>query len=399
VSRRLACAALAVLGLLAGRAAAHDRTTSYSTWTITGRQASVNVLLSALDVSRFPWMSGRETSFEPRLADHLVRSLRLLADGAPCPVTDGPRALAAAPGRVVYEWSVDCTAMGALEIRSDLLFDLAPAHLHFARVSRDGAPPLERVLTEHERSWVLADLASPATGTSFPGYFRLGVEHILTGYDHLAFVVALLLVGGTLGEVARVVTGFTVAHSLTLGLAVLGYVRPSPAPVEALVGLSIALVAAENIWLVGARGVAVPAVITGTLGALAAGAAAGVGKVPAMILAGLALFSGCYFGLLARVARAASLRWAVAFIFGLVHGFAFASVLMEARLATARLAHALFGFNLGVEAGQLAVVALVWPLFTLATRRRDGLRLAVVEAGSAAVLALGVFLFVTRAYG
>ena len=86
-------------------------------------------------------------------------------------------------------------------------------------------------------------------GTSLGEYIALGIEHILTGYDHLAFLLALLLIGSSLGEVAKVVTGFTVAHSITLGLTILGYVRPEARSVEALIGLSIALVAAENVWL------------------------------------------------------------------------------------------------------------------------------------------------------
>jgi hypothetical protein len=226
------------------------------------------------------------------------------------------------------------------------------------------------------------------------------VEHIFGGYDHLAFLVALLLVGGSLGEVARIVTGFTVAHSITLGLAVLGYVRPEPAPVEALIGLSIVLVAAENVWLVGARSRTLPATIAAALALLALAAAAGHGRVPAATLAGLAVFSACYFGLLGRAPRAASLRWAIAFVFGLVHGFGFAAVLAEAGFDAGRAARALFGFNLGVEVGQLAVVAVVWPVLQLVTRaQRGGLRAAVVEMGSAAVLGLGLFWFVTRAYG
>ena len=78
-----------------------------------------------------------------------------------------------------------------------------------------------------------------------------------------------------------------------------------------------------------------------------------------------------------------------------MHGFGFAAVLADARLETARLARALVGFNTGVEVGQLAVVALVWPLLQVAIRRRGGL----VEAGSAAVAGLGLFWFVTRTYG
>jgi hypothetical protein len=402
-------AAAALLGIVvAGPVAAHDRTTSYSGWRIHGRAAEVAVRVAELDVSRFPWAAAEGADVAGALGAYLTRRLELLADGVPCATTEGPRALAGAPGRLVYEWRLGCPPVGALSVRSRLFLDVAPTHLHFARVTIDGGSPIERVLSEREPAWALeagarptaTTTAAPLAGTSLAGYVGLGVEHILTGYDHLAFVLALLLIGGSLAEVARVVTGFTVAHSITLALAALGVVRPAAAPVEALVGLSIALVAAENVWLVGARGRALPVAITTALGLLALAAAAGIGRVPALTFAGLALFTLCYFGLLRRSARAPALRWAVACIFGLVHGFAFAGVLAEAQLDTARLVPALFGFNLGVELGQLGAVALTWPLLRQAARRPDGAtHRTLVEAGSAAVLALGLFWFVTRAYG
>ncbi|HLY37909.1 MAG TPA: HupE/UreJ family protein, partial [Candidatus Binatia bacterium] len=124
-------------------------------------------------------------------------------------------------------------------------------------------------------------------------------------------------------------------------------------------------------------------------------AARGIGCVPAAALGGLALFAACYFSLLRRVRRPLALRWGVAFLFGLVHGFGFAGVLADAGLDTARLARALLGFNGGVELGQLAAVVLVWPLLHAAARRR----LAAAEIGSAAIAGLGVFWFVSRAYG
>ena len=222
----------------------------------------------------------------------------------------------------------------------------------------------------------------------------------LPGYDHLAFLLALLLLQTSLLEVAEVVTGFTVAHSITLGLATLGYVRPEAAAIEALIGLSIALVAIENVWLVSGRNRLVPWLIGGTLVCLAVMTARGHGRVPGVTLAGLALFSVCYFGMLERVPRPAPLRWTIAFIFGLVHGFGFAAVLLEANLSTARLVQALFGFNIGVEIGQLAAVILIWPVLYFVTRPgRERVRAAVIEFGSAAVCGLGVFWFVSRAYG
>src|SRR5207253_1314379 len=109
---------------------------------------------------------------------------------------------------------------------------------------------------------------SPARGGRDP-MRRLG------GADHVAFLLALLLLGGGLADVARLVTGFTVGHSLTLGIAVLGYVQPDRAAVEALIGLSIALVAAENVWLGGERTFVLPWTVATTLGLLAVSAAAG----------------------------------------------------------------------------------------------------------------------------
>jgi hypothetical protein len=208
--------------------------------------------------------------------------------------------------------------------------------------------------------------------------------------------LALLLIARSVGEVARMVTGFTAAHSITLALAVLGWVRPERAPVEALIGLSIALVATENVWVTSVSSRLLPAVVTGVLALLAAAAALGHGRVPALTLGGLALFVPCYLMLVRRVSRPAAMRWAVAVLFGLVHGLGFAAVLGEARLDPGRLAQALLGFNAGVEVGQLAVVALLCPLLRAAASRRRPL---LIELGSAAVAGLGAFWFVSRAFG
>jgi hypothetical protein len=394
------------LGLtcIASAAYAHDRSTSYSTWEIDGNRARVTVRITDLDLSRLPLMAAEPDERDRELAAYLTQHLQLFAGEALCQVANPPRPIDAPPGRTIYEWQLVCPAAEHLQIRSDLLLDVAPSHLHFARVRRGAAPALDRVLSDGERTWSLADAASPRPtdeqGTSLLGYVLLGIEHIITGYDHLAFLLALLLMQTSLLEVAKVVTGFTVAHSITLGLATLGYVQPQAGAIEALIGLSIALVAIENVWLTSGRNRLVPWLIAGMLAFLALIAWRGHGRIPGMTLAGLALFAICYFGLLERAVRPAPLRWTIAFIFGLVHGFGFAAVLLEADLSAARLAQALFGFNVGVEIGQLAAVVLIWPLLHFVTRPgREWMRAAVIEFGSAAVCGLGLFWFVSRAYG
>ncbi|MDX1649279.1 MAG: HupE/UreJ family protein, partial [Myxococcota bacterium] len=327
---------------------------------------------------------------------------RLTAEGAPCPVVDGPRALAAPAGRAAVEWRLRCPAAAGLRVESALFREVAPGHLHFARVRGD-------------HGVVEAALRSDGPGLDVPGpeaeaaalparawtaYLPLGVVHIATGVDHLVFLLALLLLASRLGEVATIVTGFTLAHSLTLALAAFGRLRPDGAAVEALIGLSIALVAAENAWLLAGRPRALPPILAGLLGAAALGSAFGVGGLPALTLAGLALFVPAYFALVARSRRPMRLRTAIAFAFGLVHGFGFAGVLAELQLPPGRLAAALLGFNLGVEAGQLLAVAAAWPLLRALHRWRDGVpgRL-VAEVATAGVAGLGVFWLVARAYG
>jgi hydrogenase/urease accessory protein HupE len=154
-------------------------------------------------------------------------------------------------------------------------------------------------------------------------YLTLGIEHILLGVDHLLFVLALLLLSTGTWQLVKTVTAFTVAHSITLGLATLGFVHVPPKPVEAVIALSIVFAAVE---IVQAR------------------------RGPP--------------GLSARM------PWIAAFTFGLLHGFGFAGALSEVGLPQGHIPVALLFFNLGVEAGQLLFVAAVLAFMAGARRLR-----------------------------
>ncbi len=402
--RRLLWIALALVAAsaAAGPAQAHTHSASYSSWEIADDGARVRLRISLLELTRLPPVL-LETGGDP-IGRYLSSRLSLLRGGERCRPEPALR-LRAPEGWALYEWRVACAEPGALAIESGILFEVAPSHLHFARLRGEPSRVLERVLTRAEPRWLLDEAGDEpaggdAAGTTLLGYIALGIEHILSGWDHLAFVLALLLLASRLREVAGLVTAFTVAHSITLGLAVLGVVHPEGEAVEALIGYSIALVALENGWLESGRGPLLPVAATAGLLAVLALALLDVGKVPPLVLAGVTLFTACHFLLLKRAERPAQLRAAVAFGFGLVHGFGFAGVLAEMELPTDRLAPALFGFNAGVEIGQLGVVIVVWPLLrALARWQRDRLYRPVIEAGSAAIFALGLFWFVTRTFG
>lgn len=394
-------------------AVAHNRSISFSSWQLAGdgtAEASVRVSARDLDALRAV-LAARGQGERP--AAYLSRSIGWRAQSRQCPL-DGPAwelpsAGLDGDGGVVFHWRVDCrAARGSVRLRSDALFDVVAGHLHLATVrAGDGRIVAEVALSESQRDGPLLSMTSDTARPVAPSgtlamaarYLRLGVEHILSGLDHVVFLLVLLVGLTRLRDIGLAVTGFTLGHSTTLALASLGYAEPQMPAIEALIGASIALVAAENVWLTaGRRSKTIPAGVLVALLAVTAVAALWGGAVPVLALVGMALFSGCYFGLLGRVqsGHVGRMRLAVAAVFGLVHGFGFAGPLAEMGLPTAHLAVALAGFNLGVELGQLAVVLIVGALLaTLGSAARQ----RVTYAGSAVAAALGTFWFVGRAFG
>jgi hypothetical protein len=182
----------------------------------------------------------------------------------------------------------------------------------------------------------------PNSRQAVPRLKRFSFAASRTGYDHLIFLLGLILVGGRTRQLLLVITAFTVAHSITLGLAALQIWSPAARLVEPAIALSIAYVGVEN-WFV----------------------------------------------------RDASRRWMITFPFGLIHGFGFAGALRQIALPHSEIPLALLSFNIGVEAGQLSVLAVVLPLILL-LRRRPWFVNRGVKSLSAAVALAGLCWFVIR---
>jgi hypothetical protein len=173
-----------------------------------------------------------------------------------------------------------------------------------------------------------------------------GIHHILIGPDHILFLIGLLLTGGTWGALVRIVTAFTLGHSVTLSLAALNLLSPPASVIEPAIALSIVFVGADNL-------------------------VRGDGR---------------------------DLRAWVALVFGLVHGFGFANVLREFGLPDQALGWSLFSFNVGVEIGQLAIVLVVASALTALRRHSARLGYRVAFAGSVLVIAAGTYWFVERVF-
>jgi len=281
------------------------------------------------------------------LADLVARKVAISADGERCepvPGTVTPPSPDRANAVVTVDYACPSTPR-ELALRDDLSDALGSDYHTIVRVEALGS--VQQYTLEPERREARVAVAAPtgggapevSAGSGVFAFFRLGVEHILTGVDHLLFVLALVLGGGGIGSLFAVVTAFTVAHSISLAL---GAVSPPAWIVEPVIALSIVYVAAENVFL----------------------------------------------------KRTASWRWAVGFAFGLVHGFGFAGALLELDLPPAALAGALLSFNLGVEAGQAAVIAAFLP--ALLWLRGVAWEHRAVTVLSAVVLVAGLAFLVER---
>ena len=361
------------LALLAGAAQAHKSSDAYLRWQVDGARIEQRVDIALRDLDRelvldadgdgqLRWGEVRTRWAEiERLAD---AAIELRADGHDCAVTGrgAPQLDEHTDGAyVVLRQQRECAAaVGALSVGYRLFVDSDADHRGIARLDAGDASQ-QAVLVPGAPAHRLQLGAEAAPSRSFAGFVAEGMHHIAIGLDHVLFLVTLLIVAvwrrdgrgwvprdtarSAWVETLRLVTAFTVAHSVTLGLAASGVLAPPSRWVESLIAVSVLLAALDN---------------------------------------------------LRPFLRAP--RWVMVSLFGLVHGFGFAGPLQDLGLVQGQLAGPLLGFNLGVELGQLALVAVLLPA-AIALRHAPLYRRALVPGASAAVALLALAWTLERSLG
>jgi hydrogenase/urease accessory protein HupE len=234
---------------------------------------------------------------------------------------------------------------GSVTVRA-MLFPYDPAHQTFLNFYEGGALTSQAILdrSHPQLEYFVGD--RQGVFAVIRKFVPAGIHHILIGPDHLLFLVGLLLLGGSIRRLLLVVSAFTVAHSITLSLAALNIVAPPARLTEPAIALSIVYVGVDNLM----------------------------------------------------VGRGRDVRAWIAFAFGFIHGFGFANVLREMNLPARALGWSLFSFNLGVEIGQLLVVAVVASALMGLRSHNEAAGQRLAFAGSLAVIMLGAFWFVQRVF-
>ena len=307
-------------------------------------------LLEQFDDDKSKQLSEAEvTKHQPELQKFLAEKIRLkVGDKKPDEsqvkigaVTNLPNNLNITPGThssllLTYRWP---QPVDQLQINYDLFIPGVNTARCLVQV-RQGGKTDNLVLTPSNNNVALIDVP---LGQKIISFIGLGIEHIWTGYDHILFLISLLMLGGKLGYLLKVVTAFSLSHTFTLTLAALNIVSFPSRWVEILIALSIAYIAAENIWR-----------------------------------------------------KEAKARWQLAFGFGLIHGLGFSSALQELELPRNNLLTSLASFSVGIEIGQFAIVLGVYAALWLL--RKSAWDLKVRQIISAGVIVMSLIWFYERAF-
>lgn len=403
----LIAAAFVLLAGIWQAAQAHSKSLSFSDWSWAGKMLTVSFTSPARDVTLL-----REVKEAPdlssALATHVEKHLRLAQVNTPCQLQGRFNAAEARDGYIRVIGRYQCYDEDTIiTIDNHAFFNLARSHVHFARLGladENFADSTEVLFTatqrrHHVKPGLEGRLVQQNDHVeTLQNYFWLGVSHILTGYDHLAFVLCLLLLAASRRQAIWLVTGFTIGHSLTLALAALGWIVPNGAVVEAMIGASIALVASETVLARSGRMPRFGMVMAGLL-FVASGLAILIGSsLPLGAWAGMMLFVLCYGYLIESAADTQRFAMATTGAFGLVHGFGFAGLLTDIGLPTGNLLVGLLSFNLGVEAGQLLVLIPVLLFGPILLEELPNLKISWRDIIAAALTAFGSYLFISRAF-
>jgi len=354
------------MALLAGialgiGASAHAHQVNLSTARVTlggDRSVAVEVALKGSDADRLAGTNvfdAQRDSVDPaRVASSALSIIAYVnahvavtgLDGTPC--VPGTAALMPDGDGVIFRNSFSCgNVAGDIVYRSTVLTATDPSARQVVLIGAGANAP--QALLDAGNTTVTLSAPAPSLISTMQRYLVTGIEHIFLGYDHIAFLVAVVLWARRLIPVIKIVTAFTIAHSITLSLAALNVVVIPSSVVEPAIAASIVFVAVENFF-----------------------------------------------------SRDIDRRWRVAFVFGLIHGFGFAGALREVGLPPNAVATALAAFNVGVEIGQVAIVSIVVPMLIALDRlmtpdRAKPLRAAsLVYALSVLIGLLGSYWLLTR---
>ena len=384
---------------------AHYFSESFSKWNVVDNKVEANFSLLTLESTRiFQVENYQKIMFEENLSEtdvfkiYLSQHLKVTSEGKNCSLVDEIKELNSQEGSLNLSLNFECPTNKEIKIINNALFNLVQSHIHIARIYIDNNLYTEKALFFNDQSIDLnEEKENNSFSNSFYKFFSLGLDHILSGYDHLLFILGLLLLVTNLKRLLLVITGFTIGHSLTLSLSVINIIQVKSSLVEALIGYTIMFVGLEYLYKENNdHRVSMIFITTLSLLLLIFGNLINP-NFPYFLIFGILLFSLGYFYLLKNLNSENNLLSIITIIFGLIHGFGFGGFLLGSKISSENIFSGLLGFNLGVEVGQIIFVLLILLIYKLLMTLKITKIIEVMKNLSFfAVVFFGFFFFIQR---
>ena len=384
---------------------AHYFSESFSKWNVVDNKVEANFSLLTLESTRiFQVENYQKIMFEENLSEtdvfkiYLSQHLKVTSEGKNCSLVDEIKELNSQEGSLNLSLNFECPSNKEVKIINNALFNLVQSHIHIARIYIDNNLYTEKALFFNDQSIDLnEEKENNSFSNSFYKFFSLGLDHILSGYDHLLFILGLLLLVTNLKRLLLVITGFTIGHSLTLSLSVINIIQVKSSLVEALIGYTIMFVGLEYLYKENKdHRVSMIFITTLSILLLIFGNLINP-NFPYFLILGILLFSLGYFYLLKNLNSENNLLSIITIIFGLIHGFGFGGFLLGSKISSENIFSGLLGFNLGVEVGQIIFVLLILLIYKLLMTLKITKIIEVMKNLSFfAVVFFGFFFFIQR---
>ena len=387
---------------------AHYFSESYSNWIILGNKVSVTFTILKLEATRVLQIDRfQEIGQEKQLSEgevfleYFKPRISVLESSKECPLDKVPSLINGKDEYHTIELSYLCDSSNSIKIINNVLFDIAQSHVHLSRISINDQI-LEKALFYNDQTIFINDLKTKKEKSftdSLTSFISTGMNHILTGFDHLIFLMGLIILVNSFKHLLIVITGFTLGHSITLALVALNIVVPNTLMIEALIGFTILFISAE--YMIKDEKNFIP-IITILLSILTFTAVSSLFlqiSITLISFIALILITIGYFGILKNLKNKGSFRIIITSLFGVIHGFGFGTFLFNSEFDETNVISALFGFNLGVEIGQI-IFLMVFILLNLSLAKllKSKNHQHLMQTLMIIVSSLGFYWFIQRLY-
>ncbi|MGY9024985.1 MAG: HupE/UreJ family protein [Candidatus Pelagibacterales bacterium] len=399
---------LLVLFISSQTASAHYFSESYSNWIINKHKISANFSILKLEATRILQIdSYQELGKEGNLSEgevfleYFKERIAVFSTGVKCKSDKQATLVNGKEEYLNIEISFLCSSSNQIKIINNVLFDIAQSHVHLSRIKMND-DILEKALFYNDQTIEVDDLIDTNDITFFSKVTKFiysGVIHILSGFDHLIFLLGLLILIQNIRHIFIAITGFTIGHSITLALAALDIVVPNTFMIEALIGFTILFISTEYMLKEARSYIPILSILLLILFFVGLSTLFLEISISLISVIGLILLTIGYFGITSSLTNNANFRIIITSLFGLIHGFGFGAFLLNSDFDKSNAIAALFGFNLGVELGQIIFVLVFLIISGIAIRfLTANSYIYLMNTLMIMVSSLGFYWFIQRLY-